>query len=169
MTYTEEQRFTSPWLWILIFIITVVTVLPIWYMFFKQIIIGEQVGSKPISDTGMILLFFGVAGLMGAIIAFIYYATLYTHINAKGVSYMFKPFHRKMHLIPWEDIKSHEVIQYRPILDYGGWGIRYGRGGKAYNVQGNMGLFLTLKSGKTLLIGTQDPETLRSFMKSMPP
>ena len=137
-------------------------------MFFKQIIIGDPVGERPISDTGMILLFLGVVTFMGAIIGLIYFSRLYTHINDKGVYYMFKPFHRKMHLIPWEEISRHEVIKYRPIMDYGGWGIRYGRKGKAYNIQGNLGLYLTLKSGKTLLIGTQQPESLRSFMRSMP-
>jgi hypothetical protein len=52
------------------------------------------------------------------------------------------------------------VQTYRPIRDYGGWGIRYGRGGKAYNVSGNRGVMLELSDGQKLLIGSQRPEEL---------
>lgn len=39
--------------------------------------------------------------------------------------------------------------------DYGGWGIRYGRKGKAFNVFGSRGLQLEFTNGKRLLIGSQ--------------
>ena len=47
---------------------------------------------------------------------------------------------------------------YNPIRDYGGWGIRWGTKGKAYNVSGNRGLYLEFSDGKQLLIGLQKPE-----------
>ena len=55
--------------------------------------------------------------------------------------------------------------QYRPILDYGGWGIRWGPGkGWAYNVSGNRGVQLELLDGKQLLIGSQNPEKLAQMI-----
>jgi hypothetical protein len=57
-------------------------------------------------------------------------------------------------------VKSHEVITYSPLRDYGGWGIRYGSKGKAYNVSGNRGVRLELSNGKRLLFGSQRPEEL---------
>lgn len=45
---------------------------------------------------------------------------------------------------------------YSPIKEYGGWGYRITlKNGKAFNVTGNKGIQLVLKSGKKLLIGTQ--------------
>jgi hypothetical protein len=61
-------------------------------------------------------------------------------------------------------IEKYEVITYDPILDYGGWGIKYNRHGKAYNVSGNKGLQLYLKNGKRILIGTQKESELTNFL-----
>jgi hypothetical protein len=57
-------------------------------------------------------------------------------------------------------LKSHEAITYSPLRDYGGWGIRRGAKGKAYNVSGNHGVRLELSDGKRILIGSQRPEEL---------
>jgi hypothetical protein len=52
-------------------------------------------------------------------------------------------------LIPFRDINRCEVRTYRPIREYGGWGIRYGRNGKAYNVSGDRGVQLEFIKGRT--------------------
>ena len=83
---------------------------------------------------------------------------LYTRIDAMGVHFRMKPFHFKEQTIPWEDIDQIHVRKYSPILEYGGWGMRYGRNGKAFNVRGNYGIQIVKKNGKKVLIGTQRPE-----------
>ncbi len=63
--------------------------------------------------------------------------------------------------IPYEKIVRCEPCAYRPILQYGGWGIRWG-GPKnwAYTMRGNRGVRLYLEGGQRLLIGSQAPEEL---------
>jgi hypothetical protein len=52
-------------------------------------------------------------------------------------------------------------VQYRPIADHGGWGIRSGRDGeRALTARGNRGVRLVLADGTRLLIGSQRPEEL---------
>jgi hypothetical protein len=64
-------------------------------------------------------------------------------------------------------VASIEVRKYSPIKEYGGWGFRYGfKNGKAYNISGNMGLQLILKNGDRILIGTQKPEELETYLKN---
>lgn len=59
------------------------------------------------------------------------------------------------------NIQRYHVVQYRPILDYGGWGIRTGRDGeRVLNARGNRGVRLELADGSKLLIGSQRPEEL---------
>ena len=73
------------------------------------------------------------------------------------------PFHFSFRSFPFETIQSYEVITYNPIRDYGGWGIRYGLKGTAYNVKGNRGVLLEFAEGskvKKLMIGSQVPERL---------
>ena len=58
-------------------------------------------------------------------------------------------------------IRRIEVVSYRPIADYGGWGIRSGRDGeRVLNARGNRGVRLELADGTRLLIGSQRPEEL---------
>lgn len=72
-------------------------------------------------------------------------------------------------LIPWPVpskvyaltvIASAEVRQYRPLRDYGGWGIRLGPAGTAWNAHGDQGVQLVLTSGKRVLIGSQQADEL---------
>ncbi len=63
------------------------------------------------------------------------------------------------------------VGTYRPIADYGGWGIRTGRDGeRVLNAKGNRGVRLELSDGSRLLIGSQQPEALaRALERALRP
>ena len=69
-----------------------------------------------------------------------------------------RPFPRKV--IALDEIVDHAPRTYRPVLEYGGWGLRTGRHGWAYNVHGNRGVQLQLQNGQRILIGSQRPEEL---------
>jgi hypothetical protein len=63
--------------------------------------------------------------------------------------------------VPLTEIVRWETRTYRPVLEYGGWGIRYGAGnGWAYNVSGNQGVQLELANGQRILIGSQRAKEL---------
>lgn len=69
------------------------------------------------------------------------------------------PYYRRSMLIG--DIRSVDVVTYRPISDFGFWGIRSGRDGeRALIARGNRGVRLELSDGSKLLIGSQRPELL---------
>ena len=89
---------------------------------------------------------------------------LVTEISSEGISYRMWPFHRTPRLIKWDEVQDCEIRKYRPIREYGGWGVRIGAKGKAYNVKGNMGLQLILDNDKGILIGTQKPEELEEIL-----
>jgi hypothetical protein len=63
--------------------------------------------------------------------------------------------------VPLGGIQRIEVVSYRPLADYGGWGVRVGRDGvRVLNARGNRGVRLDLADGTKLLIGSQRPEAL---------
>ena len=68
---------------------------------------------------------------------------------------------------PIDGIRSYEAITYSPLREYGGWGIRYGWNGKAYNVSGNQGIQLELSEGRRVLIGTQNPPQFLAALQSL--
>lgn len=88
---------------------------------------------------------------------------LIVEVDSARVLIRFVPFVRRE--IPLRSIRSHCPCTYSPIADFGGWGIRYGRGGKmAYNARGNRGVELTLENGKIVVIGSQRPEDLDAMI-----
>jgi hypothetical protein len=93
-----------------------------------------------------------------------YSLKLITEVDSEGIHVRFFPLTRKH--IPFENISSCEARNYRPIQEYGGWGIRFSRKGRAYNVSGNRGVQLGLLQGMPLLIGSQKADDLASAINA---
>jgi hypothetical protein len=64
-----------------------------------------------------------------------------------------------------DELEKWEVRTFSPIKEYGGWGKRHGKSGAALTIKGNQGLQLIFKNGHKLLIGTQNAEALKAFLK----
>ena len=157
--FREEQRFNQWWIWLIIALCSGIWI----WLFVQQIIIGKPFGNNPMSDTGVFLTL-----IMPVMVILLFrFLKLETVIDDEGVKCRFKPFQRKFKTFLPQDIEKFEVKKYNPILEYGGWGIRYGRKGTAFNVRGNMGLYLELKNYKTFLIGTQTPDSLRYAVEKL--
>lgn len=151
--YREVQRFRQPWLWLLV---ATVSGLSLW-SFVQQIILGKPFGQNPAPDAAVVV----IAAIFGLGFPALFYAiNLTTEVRSDGLYVRFFPFHLSFRRITNERVAKYEVQTYSPIRDYGGWGIRYGCGGKAYNVSGNRGVMLELLDGERLLIGSKKPEDL---------
>jgi len=92
---------------------------------------------------------------------------LETEVRADGVFVRYFPFHLHWRRFPAQELSECYARQYRPILEYGGWGIRCGWKGRAYNVSGNEGVQLVFKNGKRLLIGSKRPQELETAIRSI--
>lgn len=146
--YSETQKFTQWWLWLFLGGVGFFTL----YILYKQLILGVPVGNNPMSNLGLgifsifVVCFIGLFFVMG----------LNTEIDNEAIHIRFVPFTSK-HIL-WQDVQSVEVITYDFV---GGWGIRLGtKYGTVYNIRGYKGLALQLKSGKKIMIGTQNEEEL---------
>ena len=138
-SFQEEQSFDQIWVWALLGFELVVILIPL--------ILTAQPWWTLILAVGTMVF------TMALLASF----KLYTRIDSSGVHYRMKPFHWKEQTIPWEDIDQIFVRKYSAMLEYGGWGIRFGRNGRAFNVKGNYGIQIVKKDGKRMLLGTQDP------------
>ena len=105
--------------------------------------------------------------LMIGLVALVMLSKLVTEVSASGISYRMTPFHRKKRSLDWSDIESAEIRKYSPLKEYGGWGIRIGLNGTAFNVKGNIGLQLLTHEGKRILIGTQRPNELNEVLEHL--
>ena len=89
-------------------------------------------------------------------------------VRTDGLYVRYFPFHINFKRFGADDLNKYYARKYRPIWEYGGWGIRGSFGkGKAYNVSGNKGVQLVFKNGRQLLIGSQRAEELEKAIRSI--
>lgn len=71
--------------------------------------------------------------------------------------------------IPIADIQAVRIVQYRPLRDAGGWGLRFGRfEGKScrfFNARGNRGVLIDTLY-RRYIIGSQEPEQLAAALET---
>jgi hypothetical protein len=71
--------------------------------------------------------------------------------------------------VPMDQVESARVVSYRPLMNAGGWGLRWGVfEGKPctwWNARGNRGVLLELVGGKRLVIGSKQPDTLHAAIE----
>jgi len=156
--FIEIQKFNQRLLWILLLGASVFVTVFFGYGMIKQLVLGQMWGSRPMSNLALVIVGPGTMLFMIGITYLFYSLKLITEVRNDGLYIRFYPLAHR--IIPYENITCCEVRTYSPIREYGGWGIRFGRKGKAYNVSGNKGVQLEFSEGKPLLIGSQKSEEL---------
>ncbi len=151
--FKERQRFTQLWLWVVVLGVSAI----FWVGFVYQVIGGGSYGSKPVSDVQLSILFV----LVGLGLPYFFYSmTLTTEVLPGLVQVRFFPFHLQPVQLPLHLIRDFEKVTYSPILEYGGWGIRWTSHGKAYNTSGYEGVKLYFYNKEPILIGSQRAKAL---------
>jgi hypothetical protein len=157
----EEKQYMRQW-WLL-----AITLLPI--LIPVAINIFPSVGNtKSIaSDTGIII--FNISMLTFAAIMFsgFYFAKLTTKIYEDRIEYGWNIPTKDLNILYWSDVEHTEYLKYGFV---GGYGYRlFTKYGTVYNTRGDIGIQIVKKNGEKLLIGTNQPEALKSaleFLKS---
>ncbi|MBX3042408.1 MAG: hypothetical protein KIT33_07160 [Candidatus Kapabacteria bacterium] len=157
--YTEKQRFTQIWIWAFIIGLNAFSV----WALIQQLYYGNPVGNNPASDVGLIIIT-SVTFLFTLLIAVV---KLDTRIEKSGIYVRLFPFHLEFKFYPWNIISKSYVREYRPIVEYGGWGLRGFQQNRAFNTSGNQGLQLVFNDNKKLLIGTNKPTELAEILNSI--
>ena len=145
--FYEKQQFRQVWIWMILILILLILLIPI--------------------ISGVFGIFLNIILLtIGYCFIWLFYSMkLITEIKKDGIQITFTPFTN--FIIPFNKIRSYKIREYRPILEYGGWGIRFNRTGKAYTVSGKIGMQIELSNGKEILIGTENPDKLLQSLNKL--
>lgn len=100
----------------------------------------------------------GSLGLVGAVF---FAATLDTTVGSNAVTVAFR-FLWPTRRIGLSEVRRAAATRYRPLLDYGGYGVRLGTHGIAFNVSGDEGVVIEMKDGSRVMIGSQRARELES-------
>ena len=145
--FYEKQQFRQVWIWLILILILLILLIPI--------------------ISGVFGIFLNIILLtIGYCFIWLFYSMkLVTEVKEAGIQITFTPFTN--FIIPFNKIRSYKIREYRPILEYGGWGIRFNMNGKAYTVSGKIGLQIELSNGKEILIGTENPDKLLQSLNKL--
>ena len=120
-----------------------------------QVILGHPWGTQPMSNARVI----GWTVFLWLVYLRLVTVRLVTQVGPGELIVGMRGLWRERH-IPLNEIKSAKIATYDAARDYGGYGIRTTRRGKAYIAGGNRGVRLELVKGGTVLIGSTRPEEL---------
>jgi hypothetical protein len=141
-SFSEMQRLVgSPWVWVGIAIAAVSSAV-------VPFALANAEGAAATAGT-----IAGAASLL-SLLAFFTVVQLRTSVGSDGVRVQVFPL-MKTRRIPYGEIRCCWARTYRPIREYGGWGIRGLGSNRAYNMRGNEGVQLELVDGRRILIGSQ--------------
>jgi hypothetical protein len=95
---------------------------------------------------------------VGGLFAF---ARLVVEVDREWITVAFR-FLWPTRRIPLSDVRRAAATKYRPLADYGGYGVRLGLRGWAFNVSGDEGVVVEMRDGARLMIGSQRPQELEA-------
>lgn len=133
----------------------------VWWQFYEQIIRNNPQGTQPIPDWAAWALSL-VFGLGFPALGFL--LRLVTELHPEELRMRVFPFRATS--IPLNQVVEAEVRAYSARREFGGWGVRTGRGGKAYSAYGDKGVQLWLQGDERILIGSQRAQELLDALRA---
>lgn len=150
---------TQTWVWLLV----AFAAAGAWATFLLQVVMRLDEEAGPVSDAAAWVIWLMIGLLLPLLMLSV---KLTTEVTAASLRCRYFPFARKE--IEPAEITHVYIRSYRPVRDYGGWGVRWTPwSGWAYNMNGNRGVQLELAGGKRVLIGSERPEELLQAIELM--
>lgn len=155
----ESQRFNQWWIWAILCVVATVLAFAKYKTFYLQEPFGNQGPTNQLFEFKDLI-------IVCVLLLFVF-LRLQTEADENEIRFRFLPFIFWWKRYAWEDIESIEVVRYNSLGEFLGWGIRYNFKTWAFNVSGDQGIRIRLKSGKRLLLGTQKPAEFQEHLSKL--
>ncbi len=126
---------------------------------------GIPISNNPLPEWGLILMSalvgLGVPGLL-------LYTQMILTVDENGVEVDYRPFIKRR--IFAGEITSANMVDYRGLVEYGGWGIRFrllSYRNRSYTMSGHQGVMLKTIYGNEILLGTDRGDDLLDAVQSI--
>ena len=101
--------------------------------------------------------FVGLRFFLGGLTVLVQETRLYVHLGSISLIKV---------TIPFADIASLESVRYRPIVEFGGWGVRGWGKKKAWSARGDQAVILTLVDDRLIYVGSDHPRRLEERIRA---
>ena len=128
LIFNETQKFKQWWIGFILLCVNGIFIFGI----YKQLILRQQFGDKPMGNIGLTIL----SGITITLAILFWQFRLETRVTKEGITVRFFPFHLNFKHYSWETISKSYIREYSPIKEFGGWGLKKALdgNGKAFNV-----------------------------------
>ena len=164
ITFSETQSFSLSWLWVILFLAVIPGVLLMLYGMLQQLVYGVPFGSQPMPDGVLIATGLFALSVLGLLVWLFWKSSLVIEVREDELYVKYFPFLTRH--FRYEDIMSCQMREYNPLLEFGGWGVRYNFRTWVYNVSGNEGVQLTFRERTPLLLGSLRSEELEAAISA---
>lgn len=111
-----------------------------------------------------VVIVLGVVAFAAAIELFL--GGLTVNVQETGISMHLGKVPLVRRRVRFSEIESLEPVRYRPIREFGGWGVRGWGARKAWSARGDRAVALQLEGDRLLLIGSDHPQRLEERIRS---
>ena len=158
--FREVQQFRQPILWLVLICLVLI---------FVGLAVKAGLAARGGMGGSPAALGFLAGALLTLVVCGLFFvANLTTEVRSDGVYVRFFPLQLSFHEVPTDRVREIVSITYRPLRDYGGWGMRYSSHGRAYNVSGDRGVRISYSEDEStsILIGSRRPDELAAAISS---
>ena len=155
--FYEKQRLRQWWLWLIIILAIVVPAV---------IQIGKM-SDNGVPQQQMLYYLLSYIACCIPVLLLICCIKLETKITEKCIYARLFPLQTSFRSYAFSEMEACYVRKYRPVREYGGWGLKGTFKNRALNISGDQGLQMVFKNGKKLLVGTRKPQEIMEILKSL--
>ncbi len=147
--YAERTR-APPWIFALLWGLCIVGV---------GVAIYELLQAPAPAESAEAILAVGALILFPLLISLLF-GRLDVEVHTDSLCIAFGPLGLVRTRIPFAEIQSLQSLTYRPLRDFGGWGLRLRGRRTAWTIRGNRALCVHLRSGRQIHVGSRFPQRL---------
>jgi len=101
------------------------------------------------------------------VLLLLFYGGQRTRVSHEGITLRYGLMGIRIFRCQLSDIARIQIRSFAPLADFGGYGIRMGRGVTAYFLAGGKGVQLDLHSRRSVLIGSSSAERLAAVIEAL--
>jgi len=101
------------------------------------------------------------------VLLLLFYGGQRVRISSDGITLRYGLMGIRIFRCQLSEIASIRIRSFAPLADFGGYGIRMGRGVTAYFLAGGTGVQLEFPSRRSVLIGSSNPERLATVIEAL--
>ena len=99
----------------------------------------------------------GLRGVLGGLTVLVQESRIVIHLGSVALV-------RKV--VPFDSIVSLGSVRYRPLVEFGGWGVRGARKKQAWTARGDRAVVIGLPEGRRLYVGSDHPKRLEEAIRA---